>query len=122
MVIIGCDFHPGFEQIAMVDTEDGEMRYVRLAHPQQAREFYAGLQGKEVLVGVEACGYTQWFEQMLEQMGHRYLIGDAAAIRASYVRKQKTDRRDAGHILRLLVRGGFRRCGCPRRRSGICGS
>jgi hypothetical protein len=39
---------------------------------------------------VEACGYTQWFEQMLEQMGHRYQIGDAASPRASYVRRQKT--------------------------------
>src|SRR5260370_23763374 len=44
---------------------------------------------------------------MLEGMGHRLKIGDAAAIRASYVRKQKTDRRDAGHILRLLVEGRF---------------
>jgi len=107
MVIIGCDFHPGFQQIAVLDTESGEVRDLRLAHQQQAREFYAGLQGKEVLVGVEACGYTQWFEQMLEGLGHRFQIGDAAAIRASYVRKQKTDRRDAGHILRLLVEGRF---------------
>ena len=107
MVIIGCDFHPGFQQIAMVDRETGETRELRLSHKEEAQRFYAGLAGKEVLVGVEACGYTQWFEQMLEQMGHRFQIGDAAAIRASYVRRQKTDRRDAGHILRLLVEGRF---------------
>jgi len=107
MVIIGCDFHPGFEQIAMVDSGSGEVRHLRLAHKEEARQFYAGLAGQEVLVGVEACGYTQWYEQMLEGMGHRLQIGDAAAIRASYVRKQKTDRRDAGHILRLLVEGRF---------------
>ena len=107
MVIIGCDFHPGFQQIAMLDSDTGEIRQVRLAHKQEAQQFYAQLRGREVLVGMEACGYTQWFEQMLEQMGHRFQIGDAAAIRASYVRKQKTDRRDAGHILRLLVEGRF---------------
>lgn len=107
MVIIGCDFHPGFQQIAMVDTETGKVRHVQLGHKQEAEWFYASLQGKEVLVGIEACGYTQWFEQMLDEMGHRFQIGDAAAIRASYVRKQKTDRRDAGHILRLLVEGRF---------------
>jgi transposase len=107
MVIIGCDFHPGFQQIAVLDTGSGEVRDLRLGHQEEARRFYASLQGREVLVGVEACGYTQWFEQMLEQMGHRHQIGDAAAIRASYVRKQKTDRRDAGHILRLLVEGRF---------------
>jgi transposase len=107
MVIIGCDFHPGFQQIAMLDRETGEVTEKRLAHREEAERFYAALRGQEVLVGVEACGYTQWFEQMLEGMGHRFQMGDAAAIRASYVRRQKTDRRDAGHILRLLVEGRF---------------
>lgn len=107
MMIIGCDFHPGFQQIAMVDTEGGEVRHLRLAHKREAEQFYRGLCSQQVFVGMEACGYTQWFEQMLEQLGHRFQIGDAAAIRASYVRKQKTDRRDAGHILRLLVEGRF---------------
>jgi transposase len=107
MVIIGCDFHPGFEQIAMVETGSGEVKHLRLMHKQEAERFYASLCGQEVLVGIEACGYTQWLEQMLEEMGHRFQIGDAAAIRASYVRKQKTDQRDAGHILRLLMEGRF---------------
>jgi transposase len=107
MVIIGCDFHPGFQQIAMLDSETGEVTEKRLTHREEAERFYAALRGQQVLVGIEACGYTQWFEQMLEQMGHRFQMGDAAAIRASYVRRQKTDRRDAGHILRLLVEGRF---------------
>ena len=114
MVIIGCDFHPGFQQIAMMDMDTGEVRQLRLAHREEAQKFYAGLRGRELLVGMEACGYTQWFEQMLEEMGHRYHIGDAAAIRASYVRKQKTDRRDAGHILRLLLEGRFPALWVPR--------
>jgi hypothetical protein len=25
MIIIGCDYHPGFQQIAFVDTETGEL-------------------------------------------------------------------------------------------------
>jgi hypothetical protein len=25
MMIIGCDYHPGFQQIAFVDTETGEL-------------------------------------------------------------------------------------------------
>jgi transposase len=36
-------------------------------------------------------------------------IGEAAQICASYVRKQKTDKRDAGHILKLLVEKRFPR-------------
>jgi len=38
---------------------------------------------------------------------------DAAQIRASYVRKQKTDKRDAGHILKLLIEGRFPRLWAP---------
>jgi len=107
MVIIGCDFHPGYQQIAMLETDTGEVRYLQLAHKQEAEQFYGSLRGRQVLVGIEASGYSQWFEQLLEGLGHGFQIGDAAAIRASYVRKQKTDRRDAGHILRLLVEGRF---------------
>ena len=40
-------------------------------------------------------------------------VGDAAQIRASYVRKQKTDKRDAGHILKLLLEGRFPRLWTP---------
>ncbi len=40
-------------------------------------------------------------------------MGDAAQIRASYVRQQKTDRRDAAHILKLLVEGRFPRIWMP---------
>jgi transposase len=40
-------------------------------------------------------------------------IGDAAQIRASYVRKQKTDKRDAGHILKLLLENRFPRLWRP---------
>ena len=40
-------------------------------------------------------------------------IGDAAQIRASYVRKQKNDKRDAAHILRLLLENRFPRLWTP---------
>lgn len=49
-----------------------------------------------MLVGIEACGNSQWLIELLERLGHEIWIGDAAQIRASYVRKEKTDRRDAG--------------------------
>ena len=58
-------------------------------------------------VGFEACGNTQWFEDLLDGLGHEVWIGDAAEIRASYVRKQKTDRRNAAHILKLLIEDRF---------------
>jgi len=65
------------------------------------------------LVGVESCGNSQWFLELLEQLGHEVWVGDAAQIRASYVRRQKTDRRDAAHILKLLLEGRFPRLWRP---------
>ena len=107
MIIIGCDFHPEFQQVAIVDTESGEYRQARLQHQEQARAFYAELAGREVVVGFEACGYTQWFERMLSELGHAWRMGDAARIRAAQPRRQKTDQRDADHILTLLVENRF---------------
>ena len=44
MLIIGCDYHPGFQQIAFLDTETGELGERRLAHRDEAEQFYRDLQ------------------------------------------------------------------------------
>ena len=111
MKIIGCDFHPSFQQIAMVDSETGEYTERRLT-PEEARQFYAELQGP-VLVGMEACGNTLWFERWLASLGHELWLGDAGKIRAMEVRKQKTDRRDAQLLLQLLLEDRFPRVWVP---------
>ena len=109
MQIVGCDFHPGHQQVSFLDTATGEVREMKLVHGDgQAERFYRDLEAP-ALVGMEAVGNSLWFEQMVERLGHQLWIGDAAQIRASYVRRQKTDRRDAGHLLKLLVEGRFPR-------------
>ena len=55
MFIIGCDFHPGFQQVAIFDKQTGEITAKRQKHPEEARAFYAGL-AEPALVGMEACG------------------------------------------------------------------
>ena len=113
MKIVGCDLHTRYQQIAMLDTETGEVIERRLEHANgEARAFYAGLQGP-VRVGIEATGHTRWFERLLAELGHELWIGDAAQIRAAMVRKQKTDARDAAHLLQLLVEERFPRIWRP---------
>jgi len=107
MNIIGCDFHPGYQQIAMTDTDTGVVTELTLTHEgDQVRRFYAGLEGP-VRVGIEATGQSQWFERLLQELGHEVLIGDPAKIREATERKQKTDRRDALLILQLLLENRF---------------
>ncbi len=112
MLIIGCDYHPGFQQVAIFDKQTGEIRQRRLAHPQEAMEFYRGLPAG-VLVGIESTGFSGWFERLLEGLGHEVWMGDATQIRASMTRKQKTDKRDAEHMVKLLVEGRFPRIWVP---------
>jgi transposase len=109
MRIIGCDYHPGFQQIAFVDTETGELQERRLQHREEAELFYRELasQGVTVRVGMEASGHARWFERLLAELNFELLIGDAAEIRTKRVRKQKTDRQDAQLILKLMLKDDF---------------
>jgi transposase len=113
MMIIGCDFHTRYQQIAMLDDATGELTERRLEHENgEAHSFYRGL-AKPVRVGVEATGPLHWFERLLAELGHELWIGDSAKIRASEVRKQKTDERDAQLILELLLSNRFPKIWVP---------
>src|ERR1700686_2005802 len=111
MLIIGCDYHPGFQQIALVDTQTGELGERRLAHREEAELFYRELkqQSLSVRVGMEASGHARWFERLLSELQFELWIGDAAEIRTKRVRKQKTDRQDAQLLLRLMIEDRFPR-------------
>ena len=115
MLIIGCDYHPSFQQIAYVDTETGELQERRLEHPEEAEKFYRELaaQGMKVRIGMEASGHARWFERLLAELKFEVWIGDAAEIHRKRERKQKTDRQDAQHILRLLLKDDFPRIWVP---------
>jgi transposase len=113
MLMIGCDYHTRFQRIAMVDSTTGEIIERRLEHENgKAREFYASLPGP-ARVGMEATFNAQWFERLLAEYGHELWVGDAAKIRAAEVRKQKTDARDALHILDLMIQDKFPRITIP---------
>jgi transposase len=113
MLIIGCDFHPSFQQVAIFDNRTGEIERKRLRHRQEAEQFYRAVAGQGVRVGMEACGQYPWFERMLESCGIELWVGDAARVRAAAVRKQKTDRRDAELLLQLLREQRFPRIWVP---------
>jgi transposase len=116
MFIIGVDYHPSDQYIAFVDTETGECGEQRLNHREgEAEKFYRELaaRGVSVRVGMEATGYSRWFERLLAELGIEVWIGDAAKIKSKRVRKQKTDREDARLLLRLLREDNFPRIWVP---------
>jgi len=113
MLIVGCDFHPTWQQIAVFDSGTAEINEYKLVNGDGEAERFYRILPAPVLVGMEASGNSQWFVNRLEELGHEVWIGDAAQIRASYVRKQKTDKRDAMHILKLLLENRFPRLWTP---------
>src|ERR1700738_4719794 len=116
MMIIGVDYHPSFQTIAFLMDETGECGERELSHSDGAAEkFYRDLQqrGISVRVGLEATGYSRWFERLLAELGIEVWIGDAAKIKTKRVRKQKTDREDARLLLKLLLENNFPRVWVP---------
>ncbi len=106
-VYCAVDFHARQQTISYCDTADGEIHRRELHHQQDdVRGFYAQFQG-EVIVGLEASGYSAWFEEMLEELQHTVWLGDPAEIRRKAPRRQKNDRRDADLILDLMLKGDF---------------
>src|SRR5271170_259183 len=115
MIIIGLDFHPEFQQIAFLNTTTGEVEEKRLAHSDEAEKYYRALAtaGETVRIGMEASGHGRWFERFAAELQFDLWIGDAAEIRAKRGRKQKTDRQDAQHILKLMLKDDFPKIWVP---------
>ena len=92
MVLVGCDFHSRYQQIASVDTETGDLVEKRLEHENgEVREFYRALPAP-ARIGVEVTGHWQWFSRMLAELGHELLVGDAAEILTPDQRRKLSDR------------------------------
>ena len=110
MMIIGVDYHPSFQAIAFLMEETGECGEQELNHSDgKAERFYRDLKqrGISVRVGMEATGYSRWFERLLAELGFELWIGDPAEIKAKRIKKQKTDRNDARLLRRLMLENNF---------------
>ena len=104
----GVDFHSRRQTVCYCNTEDGEVKVKDLHHYEDdVRSFYEQFKNEQIIVGYETSGYARWFETMLFELGIEVWVGDAAEISRLGKRRQKNDRRDAEHILDLMLKGEF---------------
>src|SRR5436190_11415658 len=113
-IYIGVDFHARQQTVCYLKIETGELVVSELKHQNkdEVRAFYGQFEG-QVIVGLEASGYSPWFEQMLTVLGHEVWLGDATEIRRRARWRQKNDRRDAELILDLMLHEEFPRLHRP---------
>src|SRR5262252_5671122 len=107
-IYIGVDFHARQQTICYLTTEEGEIRFLQLKHHDKSvvRSFYAQF-SEHVIVGLEASGYSPWFEELLRELGCEVWLGNPREIRRRARSRQKNDRRDAELILDLLLHNEF---------------
>ena len=113
-IYIGVDFHARQQTICYLKTETGELVIAEVKHQdkEQVRAFYQQFP-QPVIVGLEASGYSPWFETLLEQLGYEVWLGHATEIRRRARWRQKNDRRDAELIWDLMVHNEFPRLHRP---------
>jgi len=94
MLLIGVDYHPSFQAIAFFMEETGECGEQELNHSDgQAEKILSRSEAGEgicVRVGMEATGYSRWFERLLAEVRVRSMDGPIPRrSRAKRVKKQK---------------------------------
>jgi transposase len=99
MMIMGVDYHPGFQEIAFLVQETGEYDERSLKHSNgEAERFYRDLKARGISarVGIETTGYSRWFERLLAELGFEVWIGDVnGVVRAKNGRKEKRGRKNS---------------------------
>jgi transposase len=96
------------KKLSRSDLETGAARQLNPSGGE-AEKFHRELQqrGIRVRVGMEATGYSSWFERLLAELSIELWIGDPAEIKAKRVKQQKTDRKDAELLLKLMREDRF---------------
>jgi len=70
MLIVGFDYHPKWQQVAWFDTETGEIGERKLVNGDGEAERWYGQLPVPSLIGLDATGNSQWFLDLLNQLGH----------------------------------------------------
>ena len=115
MIIIGADYHPGFQQIAFVDTDAGNFRERRIGAPRGGGEVLSRSRvAKEMRRRIAggrsetATKQTHWFERSREL---QCLNVDWGCIR-QFARRRVTEgedgnTQDAQFIVKLMLKDEF---------------
>ena len=104
-IMIGLDLAKSVFQVHGVDAE-GKVVMRRQLRRGQVEAFFAKLPGP-VVVGMEACGGAHHWGRVLQGLGHEVRLMAPAHVKP-YVKRNKTDARDAEAICEAMQRPTMR--------------
>lgn len=99
--LIGIDIAKSVFQIYSCDTQTGEITNVQIKR-DKVLESLANC-GK-CLIGMEACGSSQYWARKLQALGHTVRLMDPKLVKP-FVRHNKSDKADAEGVYHALVSG-----------------
>ncbi len=102
--IVGVDLAKNVFQVHAID-DGGEVIVRRALRRRQMLPFFAKLE--PCLVGMEACGTSHYWARELSGLGHRVKLMPPAYVKP-YVKRGKTDARDAEAICEAVTRPTMR--------------
>ena len=101
---IGLDIAKRYFQVHGIDA-DGEVIVTRALSRQRLLLFFSGL--APCLVGIEACATAHHWARELQALGHEVRLIPPAYVKP-YVRRSKSDAKDAAAICEAVGRPGMR--------------
>ena len=95
----GIDIAKDVFQLFRVDQESGEVQNFKLKRKDLIAEF---INRGKCLIGMEACGSSQYWARELQKLGHTVRLMDPKAVKP-FVTGYKSDRADAQGIYTALI-------------------
>jgi transposase len=111
---LGIDLHKRQAVCCLLDGKGEERGRERVESSREGlRSLLAGLSGYEVGVAIEASGCTAWAVDLLRELGVRVEVANPYDVSLIRRDRNKTDRRDAKHLAKLLRLGELPRAHIP---------
>jgi transposase len=101
-IVIGIDLGDKKNSVCVLDKNGNIVEIVDVTNTRQGMiKYFDKYDKEEVLVVIEAGTHSAWVSELIEDMGHRVLVGNPRKLRAIWAGENKTDTRDAEMLARI---------------------
>ncbi len=101
-IVIGIDLGDKKNSVCVLDKDGNIVETVEVTNTRQAiTKYFNKYKNEKVLAVIEAGMHSAWVSLLIEEMGHRVLVGNPRKLRAIWAGENKTDTRDAEMLARI---------------------